>query len=112
MPRRHSNLTCIVRAKQALLDVLNETRGLLSLPDNDFNWSTWSNATEALSEIDGFISLIKTGGSFDGSQLSILFAPTGDIQEVSMSSGWGDRFCQVARRFESAFDEYKKAGTT
>ena len=97
-------------AKQALLEVLREARALLALPDNDFAWSTWESATDALSELDGFISNIEAGRSFDGSKLSILFAPTADIQEVSVSSGWGDEFCRVAERFDSAFAQYESTG--
>jgi hypothetical protein len=34
--------------------------------------------------------------------MSMLFAPTGPIQEVSLSSGWGDKFIAVADRFDRA----------
>src|SRR4051794_24413087 len=93
-------------AKEALLEVLRDTRALLALPDNDFGYSTWHSAADALSELDGFISHIEAGRTFDGSNLSILFAPTANLQEVSMSSGWGDEFCRVAARFDTAFAQY------
>ena len=99
-------MTPIPNAKDALLEVLREATALLSLPENDFGWSTWENAAEALAELDGFLSRIETGRSFDGSSLTLLFAPTGNIQEVSLSSGWGNEFCQVAERFDSAFTRY------
>ena len=97
-------------AKETLLQVLRETRALLARPGNDFAWSTWDDATEALAELDVFISDIEAGRRFDGSKLSILFAPTADVQEVSVSSGWGDEFCRVAERFDSAFAQYQQAG--
>src|SRR5436189_5244610 len=97
-------------AKQELLEVLRETRALLALPDNDFAWSTWDGAADALSEIDGFISDIEVGRSFDGSKLSLLFLPTADIQEVSVSSGWGQAFLRVAKRFDVAFAQYERIG--
>jgi len=95
-------------AKEALLEVLREARALLALSDNDFAWSTWDSAADALSELDSFISNIEGGRNFDGLELSILFAPTGDIQEVSLSSGWGQEFCRVAESFDSAFTNYEK----
>ena len=95
-------------AKDALLEVLRETRALLARPGNDFAWSTWDNAEAALLELDGFISHIEAGRGFEGSNLSMLFAPTADIQEVSVSSGWGYEFCRVAARFDGAFAEYEK----
>jgi len=94
-------------ATTPLLEVLRDARALLALPDNDFAWSRWDGAADALAELDGFISHLEAGRSFDGSQLSILFAPTCAMQEVSMSSGWGDEFCRVAERFDSAFAQYE-----
>jgi hypothetical protein len=37
--------------------------------------------------------------------LSILFAPTGNIQEVSISSGWGEAFLELTARFDAALTE-------
>ena len=98
-------------SKTGLLVVLRETRALLARPGNDFNWSTWSSASDALAELDGFISLVETDRPFDGFNLSILFAPTSDIQETSMSSGWGQEFLRVAERFDLAFARYEHPGT-
>lgn len=30
----------------------------------------------------------------------LLFAPTGSLQEVSLSSGWAETFLKVAERYE------------
>lgn len=106
------NIAChMPDPKHRLLEVLCESRALLALPDNDFTWSTWDNSAGALSELDSFITAIEDGTSFESSALSILFAPTGDIQEVSMSSGWGDEFLRVAERFDSAFAQFKERPT-
>ena len=32
--------------------------------------------------------------------LKLLFAPTGSIQEVSISSGWGQEFLSLSARFD------------
>jgi hypothetical protein len=42
--------------------------------------------------------------------LSILFAPTGPIQEVSLSSGWGGEFLKLASTFDAALDEVYRQG--
>lgn len=86
-----------------MLNVLKEARELLSLKDNDFPWSSWGNADDAVREIDGYISAIASGSEPDGVVLSALFAPTGPIQEVSLSSGWAERFLDLAGRFDDAF---------
>jgi hypothetical protein len=35
--------------------------------------------------------------------IEVLFAPTGPIQEVSMSSGWSREFLRLAERFDEAY---------
>jgi hypothetical protein len=85
--------------KQALLKILRDSRALLARPDNNFAWSSWRNAQAALQEIDGLIERVSLGAA-DPQELRVLFAPTGPIQEVSVSSGWGDAFLQLAERFD------------
>ena len=85
-----------------LRTVLEQARALLALPDNDFAWSRWENADEALRDIDRFIALLQSGVLPERGDLTILFAPTGAIQEVSLSSGWADAFLALASRFDDA----------
>lgn len=86
----------------ALLDVLRAVRSLLAQPHNNFAWSSWDDATEALTEIDGLIARVASGTLPPRPDVELLFAPTGAIQEVSLSSGWGDDFLELATRFDAA----------
>jgi hypothetical protein len=87
---------------QRLVEVLREARQLLSRPDNEFAWSSWEDAAAALSEIDGIIAGIESGDMPRRSDIELLFLPTGPIQEVSVSSGWGREFLDLASRFDRA----------
>lgn len=93
-------------AKEELLEVLKETRELLALPDNDFGWSSWDNVEDALAEFDQTISSIEADRYSRFSKLTTLFAPTGSIQEVSVSSGWGKKFIEVSEKFDTALRHY------
>jgi hypothetical protein len=85
-----------------LLSVLEEARGLLAAADNDFTWSSWRNRNDALNEIDTILAELRSGILPSALTLHVLFAPTGPIQEVSLSSGWGDAFIALAERFDAA----------
>ena len=74
-------------------------RDLLARPDNDFSWSSWPDHTSALAEIDQHLEWICKGSVPD---LSMLLVPTGPAQEVSLSSGWGNEYLDVAERIENA----------
>jgi hypothetical protein len=91
-------------ARSALLEVLAEARELLELPANNFDWSSWRDAEEALAEIDGLVAALESGRLPDRLSISVLFAPTGPMQEVSLSSGWGDEFVTLADRCDAALD--------
>jgi hypothetical protein len=88
--------------RDALLQALRETRELLARPDSDFAWSAWENAEAALREMDALIECVRSGAIPDATQLGALFAPTGPIQEVSLSSGWADTFLDLADRIDDA----------
>ena len=89
-------------AKHQLADVLRETIAWLSRPENDFAWSSWDDAKAAVSEISAHIATLDAGKLPPELDLVVLFAPTGPIQEVSLSSGWGDDFLELSERFDRA----------
>jgi hypothetical protein len=86
---------------QELITVLKQARALLALESNDFSWSSWKDQNRAISEIDSIIAALENGSI---PEIGFLFAPTGPIQEVSLSSGWENEFLELAEQFDK---EYK-----
>jgi hypothetical protein len=89
-----------------LRSVLLDARSLIALPDNNFDWSSWRDAGAALREIDGLIAALERGQVPSRLTMSVLFAPTGPIQEVSLSSGWGKEFLTLAARFDAVAEAF------
>ena len=90
-------------AMSRLEAVLLETRALLARPGNNFSWSSWKDQPAALAELDELIAEVRRGCRPEA--LGVLFLPTGPIQEVSLSSGWGQEFLDVADRYDKASRE-------
>jgi len=90
--------------KEELAKVLREARSLLAHSGNDFSWSSWEDAGAALVEVDGLIAQLEAGRLPSRLTVSVLFAPTGPIQEVSLSSGWADEFLALAARCDAAVE--------
>jgi hypothetical protein len=88
--------------RDELIAALREIRVLLAREHNDFTWSGWQDADAALGEIDPIIVKLENDLAVDPGEISILFLPTGPIQEVSLSSGWGDEFLALAERVDRA----------
>jgi len=85
---------------EKLISVIKETRTYLAREANDYSWSSWNDREQALSQIDAILMQLENG-SIPG--IEVLFAPTGPIQEVSMSSGWSREFLGLAERFDEAY---------
>jgi hypothetical protein len=91
----------------ALMAILHETRQLLNRDGNDFSWSSWEDAKAANLEMDDHLQRIERGDYSRLFDLQVLYAPTGPVQEVSLSSGWGREFLAVAERFDKELDKVK-----
>jgi HAMP domain-containing protein len=87
-----------------LIAILREARAFLALEGNDFSWSSWRDQNQAISEIDTIRRELEKGSVPD---MRILFVPTGPIQEVSLSSGWGNEFLELANRFDKEYEIVK-----
>lgn len=87
-----------------LCATIEEARRLICLPDNDFAWSGWADAADALAEIDPLLDALKADRLPDPRHLALLFAPTGPLQELSISSGWGAEFLALAERFDQEIE--------
>jgi len=84
---------------------MKETRAYLAREENDFSWSSWSDADQAIAEIDSIIAALETSSI---PPIGVLFAPTGPIQEVSLSSGWRNEFLKLADRFDKEYENLNR----
>lgn len=92
-----------------LLDIFARARDLIARPENDFAWSSWADAHAAVEEIDAIIVELRAGRLPDALIMQVIFAPTGPMQEVSLSGGWGNRFLGLVEEFDAAL---ARAGQT
>lgn len=89
---------------EKLISVIQKTRTYLAREGNDYSWSSWNDQDQALSEIDSILCQLEKGFVPD---MEVLFAPTGPIQEVSLSSGWSRQFLKLAEWFDEAYADTK-----
>jgi hypothetical protein len=87
--------------RRELIGILHEAIELLRRPGNNFDWSSWENADDAIAEFNELITSLESGRTPRRTKVRVLFAPTGPLQEASMSSGWSCDFLALAERFDS-----------
>lgn len=80
--------------------ILEASIELVSIPGNDFCWSYWADESEAVQELQSLLDLLKAGTLPERLRLTVIFAPTGPLQETSMSSGWAETYLKIADRFD------------
>ncbi|MAS92884.1 MAG: hypothetical protein CMO55_06765 [Verrucomicrobiales bacterium] len=83
-----------------LIQILEAALDLIDTPGNDFTWSSWDDAAEARREITACIQNLQAGQRPEKEDISVLFAPTGPLHELSLSSGWADTFTKLASQYD------------
>lgn len=81
---------------------INRLIELLECPDVDVIWSSYDNPEQVISDIKTIENSILNGDIKAIDKMKFLLAPTGDLQEISISSGWGDEFLEIADTIEIA----------
>jgi hypothetical protein len=88
-------------AREEMISLLETVIELLNYPGNDFCWSSWENAESAIGEIKALLEKISNNNNLYKDEISFIFAPTGPLQEVSLSSGWSDVFLKIAEKYDA-----------
>jgi hypothetical protein len=87
--------------ERELLLLLEATRELITLPNNDFTSSSWRDASHALMQIDGLISLLRNGDLPSRLAVAVIYTPAGPLHELSLTSGWADTCLEIVSKFDS-----------
>jgi hypothetical protein len=81
--------------RRILADLMTEALALVRREANDFSWSSWPDAAAASAELS------RLSAEPDAALIAIVFAPTGPMQELAMSSGWAHDYVALANRIDS-----------
>ena len=84
---------------------ISELKDFLSLPSVDVCWTKYDSADEVINELELIEAGILNQDNNAINQLRFLLSPTSALQEISISSGWGDEFISIAKIIENALDK-------
>jgi len=87
-----------------IIEILESVKKLILEPRTDISWSTFNSKDELIIEIDAHIQKLRLRDFSKVKDLILLFAPTSDFQEISLSSGWGNRYLNISERFDIAIE--------
>jgi hypothetical protein len=87
-----------------IIKILETVKKLILEPRTDISWSLFESKDDLIIEIDAHIQKLKLRDFSKVKDLILLFAPTSDFQEISLSSGWGNRYLDISERFDTAIE--------
>lgn len=94
--------------QEQILKLLSRIETIINAGPQDLVWSNFNS----IEEVNLFLKEVKEQASKSDKgvipKIIYLCAPTGNFQEISISSGWGYEFCQIANELEEAIDLWKK----
>lgn len=92
----------------AVVAVVDEVMEYLADPETDVAWSHYETPSEARADLAAHRDRLIGRDFSKVFDLELLFAPTGALQEIAISSGWGEEFLNVARNFDAAIARLRR----
>ncbi|MHA2183269.1 MAG: hypothetical protein ACXAAH_17760 [Promethearchaeota archaeon] len=83
-----------------LIRLLKEIIEIVNTRDTNMVWSTINTKEELLLELENHIKRFQNNDFSSIEQLIGLFLPTGDLQEIAISSGWGEEYLSISKKFD------------
>ena len=91
-----------------VINVLKKTKAIIKDIDIDVAWSRFDSEEDVIAALDDHIENLLSHNFSNIWDLIILFAPTGSLQEISISNGWGAEYLALASEFDTAINELKR----
>lgn len=79
-----------------VIEVLEKVKEIIINYEMDLSYSDYESEKQLISDIDVYIAKLKSNDFSCNNKISFLFAPTGDLQEIAISSGWSDEYMKLA----------------
>lgn len=86
-----------------LICLINKVIELIKLPRTNTLWSGWDTPSEAIHEFTQLLEKLENNDKTAIAELKIIFAPTGSLQDLAISSGWSDKYADLASEFDQLY---------
>ncbi|MCJ7649999.1 MAG: hypothetical protein MUP85_15415 [Candidatus Lokiarchaeota archaeon] len=91
-----------------VINVLKKTKAIIKNTTTDVAWSRFENEEGVIEALDDHMEKLISHDFSAIWDLILFFAPTGSLQEISISSGWGDDYLTLASECDTAINELKQ----
>jgi thymidylate kinase len=88
-----------------LIALIEKIKDLVKQQGTNLLWTHYDSKEEVIDELERHIMLLQKEDFSKINELILLFAPTSDLQELSISNGWGKQFVEIAEKFDGIINE-------
>ncbi|MEI5681886.1 MULTISPECIES: hypothetical protein [unclassified Mesorhizobium] len=74
--------------------------GLIDVFQDVIHALRFDNEEDFIAEMEDMLAQLRSGSMPNKLKMKVIFAPTGPLQEASISSGWADEYLRLAGRFD------------
>jgi hypothetical protein len=87
-----------------LVEIIDELVAIVQAHPQDLNWQPhYDNEQQLVSDLRDHARRIRQGDGSRLAELKFSLLPTGDLNEIAFSSGWGDAYVRLANRFDELY---------
>jgi len=90
-----------------LIILIEKIKDLIKQQGTNVLWTHYNSEEEVIDELGRHIMLLHKGDFSKINTLILLFSPTSDLQELSISNGWGNQYLEIAEKFDKIINEIK-----
>ena len=84
-----------------IIGLLKTIRDYVSIDGSNVDMSSFNTSKEIVDVINNHIERLSNSDYTKINELILLFLPTSDFQEISISNGWSEAYLKMATEFDS-----------
>jgi hypothetical protein len=87
-----------------LVEIIDELVAIVQAHPQDLNWQPhYDNERQLINDLRDHAHRMQQGDDSRLAELKFVLLPTGDLNEIAFSSGWGDAYVTLANRFDELY---------
>ncbi len=79
-----------------VIKALEKVKEIVGNYQMDLSYSTYKDEEELVNDLEAYIVKLKANDFSCNKEISHLFAPTGNLQEIAIDSGWSKEYMELA----------------
>ncbi|MEN2399434.1 hypothetical protein GKZ90_0006580 [Flavobacterium sp. MC2016-06] len=88
--------------KEELIDLITKVKNKIT-DDSNMLWTKYNDPKDLQMELETCIHELKEDNLNSMKIINVLFGPTGDLQEHSISNGWTTEYLELSEKFDDLY---------